>query len=81
MIPAKDTGKGIDSDILPRLFTIFTTTSEKGTGFGLYICKGIIEAHNGRIWADNNYDRSRTDATNGEVDGATISFSLPLSHY
>jgi two-component system sensor histidine kinase VicK len=81
MVKVKDTGKGIDSDILPKLFTRFTTTSEKGTGLGLYICKGIVEAHNGRIWAENNYDRSRTDATNGEVDGATFSFSLPLSHF
>jgi two-component system sensor histidine kinase VicK len=81
MVKVKDTGKGIDSDILPKLFTRFTTTSEKGTGLGLYICKGIIEAHNGRIWAENNYDRTRTDATNGEADGATFSFSLPLSHF
>jgi two-component system sensor histidine kinase VicK len=81
MVKVKDTGKGIDSDILPKLFTRFTTTSEKGTGLGLYICKGIIEAHNGRIWAENNYDRSRTGATNGKADGATFSFSLPLSHF
>lgn len=81
MVKVKDTGKGIDSDILPKLFTRFTTISEKGTGLGLYICKGIIEAHNGRIWAENNYDRSRTDATDGEADGATFSFSLPLSHF
>jgi two-component system, OmpR family, sensor histidine kinase VicK len=81
MVKVKDTGKGIDSDILPKLFTRFTTISEKGTGLGLYICKGIIEAHNGRIWAENNYDISRTDATDGEADGATFSFSLPLSHF
>jgi two-component system sensor histidine kinase VicK len=81
MVKVKDTGKGIDSDTLPKLFTRFTTLSEKGTGLGLYICKGIIEAHNGRIWAENNYDRSRTDATDGEADGATVSFSLPLSHF
>lgn len=81
MVKVKDTGKGIDSDILPKLFTRFTTISEKGTGLGLYICKGIIEAHNGRIWAENNYDRSRTDATDAEADGATFSFSLPLSHF
>jgi two-component system sensor histidine kinase VicK len=81
MVKVKDTGNGIDSDILPKLFTRFTTISEKGTGLGLYICKGIIEAHNGRIWAENNYDRGRTDATNGEADGATFSFSLPLTHF
>jgi signal transduction histidine kinase len=77
----KDTGKGIDSYILPKLFNKFVTKSDSGTGLGLYICKGIIEAHNGRIWAENNYDRSRTDATNREADGATFSFSLPLSHF
>jgi len=81
VVKVKDTGKGIDSYILPKLFNKFVTKSDSGTGLGLYICKGIIEAHNGRIWAENNYDRSRTDATNREADGATFSFSLPLSHF
>jgi two-component system, OmpR family, sensor histidine kinase VicK len=81
VMKVKDTGKGIDSYILPKLFNKFVTKSDSGTGLGLYICKGIIEAHNGRIWAENNYDRSRTDATNREADGATFSFSLPLSHF
>ena len=53
LVNVKDTGKGIDSDILPRLFTKFVTKSDRGTGLGLYICKGIIEAHDGRIWAKN----------------------------
>jgi two-component system sensor histidine kinase VicK len=64
----KDTGTGIDSDILPKLFTKFVTKSDKGTGLGLYICKGIIEAHHGKIWAENNYDKI----------GTTLSFCLPL---
>jgi K+-sensing histidine kinase KdpD len=51
---ALDTGTGIDLEILPKLFTKFVTKSNSGTGLGLYICKGIIEAHNGRIWAENN---------------------------
>jgi two-component system sensor histidine kinase VicK len=82
VVKVKDTGKGIDSYILPKLFNKFVTKSDSGgTGLGLYICRGIIEAHNGRIWAENNYDRSRTDTTDGEADGVTFSFSLPLSHF
>jgi len=69
IISIKDTGKGIDAGIFPRLFTKFTTKSEKGTGLGLFICKGIIEAHGGKMWAKSN--------PNGK--GATFSFSLPLS--
>jgi len=45
-----DTGSGIDSQILPRLFTKFATKSAAGTGLGLFISKSIIEAHGGRIW-------------------------------
>jgi nitrogen-specific signal transduction histidine kinase len=66
IVSVKDTGTGIDSQILPRLFTKFTTGSDKGTGLGLYICKTIIEAHGGKIWGENNEDH-----------GATFSFSLP----
>jgi signal transduction histidine kinase len=65
----KDTGIGISPEIMPRLFTKFTTKSEKGTGLGLFISKNIMEAHGGRIWAENNADGK----------GATFSFSLPLS--
>lgn len=63
-----DHGKGIDRDILPRLFTKFATKSNQGTGLGLYITKSIIEAHKGKIWARNNKDGK----------GSTFSFSLPL---
>jgi signal transduction histidine kinase len=65
IVIVKDTGKGIDINILPRLFTKFA--SSHGTGLGLFISKGIVEAHGGKIWAKNNVD---------EV-GATFSFSLP----
>jgi signal transduction histidine kinase len=68
----KDTGKGIDPDIMPRLFTKFTSRSFQGTGLGLYICKKIVEEHGGKIWAFNN---TRDYIHNG---GATFSFSLPL---
>jgi two-component system, OmpR family, sensor histidine kinase VicK len=72
IVRVKDTGKGIARDIIPKLFTKFVTKSEKGTGLGLYICEGIIEAHGGRIWAENNAE--------GNVDnGAMFSFSLPLT--
>jgi signal transduction histidine kinase len=64
-----DTGKGIDQDVLPRLFTKFVSKSDKGTGLGLYLSKAIIQAHGGTIWAENN--------KNGK--GATFSFTLPLS--
>jgi nitrogen-specific signal transduction histidine kinase len=69
VISIKDTGAGIDSEILPRLFTKFATTSTTGTGLGLFISKSIVEAHGGRIWAKNNSDGK----------GATFYFSLPLS--
>ena len=64
-----DKGKGIDEEILPKLFTKFTTKSFQGTGLGLYICKNLVEAHGGKIWAENNSDGR----------GATFSFSLPIN--
>jgi signal transduction histidine kinase len=70
MVSISDNGEGIHPEILPRLFTKFATKSETGgTGLGLYITKSIIEAHGGRIWAENN--------KHGK--GATFSFTLPLS--
>jgi signal transduction histidine kinase len=68
VVSVKDTGSGIDPEIMPRLFTKFTSKSHKGTGLGLFISKSIIEAHGGKIWAENNIDGK----------GATFSFSLPL---
>jgi two-component system, OmpR family, sensor histidine kinase VicK len=69
IIAVKDTGDGISPEIIPRLFTKFTTESSSGTGLGLYISKSIVEAHGGRIWAENNLDGK----------GATFSFSLPIT--
>ena len=68
-IRVKDNGKGIDPEIIPRLFTKFATKSETGTGLGLFISKSIVEAHGGRIWAENNKDGK----------GATFYFTLPVS--
>ncbi len=73
-----DTGRGIDSEIVPKLFTKFTTRSEQGTGLGLYICKGIIEAHSGKIWAKNN--SAEKNSVNSDGSGATFSFSLPIAY-
>jgi signal transduction histidine kinase len=68
IVSVKDSGAGIDPEILPRLCTKFATKSDKGTGLGLYISKSIIEAHGGKIWAENNSDGK----------GATFTFSLPI---
>jgi two-component system sensor histidine kinase VicK len=68
IVRVKDTGTGIASDIMPRLFEKFVTTSEGGIGLGLFISKSIIDAHGGTIWAGNN-PRER---------GATFSFSVPI---
>jgi signal transduction histidine kinase len=68
-IRVKDNGKGVDPEIIPRLFTKFATKSETGTGLGLFISKSIVEAHGGRIWAENNKDGK----------GATFYFTLPVS--
>jgi signal transduction histidine kinase len=78
----KDTGKGIDHEIFPRLFSKFITASTSttsttskfsndGIGIELFVSKAIIEAHGGKIWAENNSDGK----------GATFTFSLPINDY
>jgi hypothetical protein len=74
IVSVQDTGDGIDPEIIPRLFTKFATKSEKGTGLGLFICKSIVEAHGGRMWAENNADTTLEKRTRG----ATFYFSIPL---
>jgi len=69
IVSVKDSGQGIDPSILPRLFTKFASKSHKGTGLGLFISKGIIEAHGGKIWGESNSDGK----------GATFGFSLPIT--
>jgi PAS domain S-box-containing protein len=74
-VHVRDRGHGIPRDKLPRLFRKFSQvhddTGQKlgGTGLGLAICKGIVEAHGGRIWADSA----------GEGQGSTFSFTLPVA--
>ena len=69
IVTIMDTGCGITPEIMQKLFSKFVTTSSHGTGLGLFISKGIIEAHGGRIWAENN--------SNGV--GSSFSFSLPFT--
>ena len=69
VISVIDRGSGIDPDLHPRLFSKFSTRSNHGTGLGLYICKNLVEAQGGRIWAKDNTDGP----------GATFSFSLPIA--
>jgi signal transduction histidine kinase len=68
IINVNDNGQGIDPDMLPKLFSKFATKSFSGTGLGLFISKSIVEAHGGRIWAQNNADGQ----------GSTFSFTLPI---
>jgi two-component system sensor histidine kinase VicK len=56
---------------MSRLFSKFATKSEAGTGLGLYISKSIIEAHGGKIWAENNDSHNKK--------GAIFAFSIPLT--
>mgnify|MGYP003288747938 CR=1 FL=1 len=72
IVSVKDTGNGISKEILPKLFSKFTTgSSRSGTGLGLYICKNIIQAHEGKIWAENEPDGK----------GAIFRFALPVLSY
>ena len=69
VVRIKDNGIGIHPEIFPRLFTKFATRSDTGTGVGLFISKSIVEAHGGKIWAENNPDGR----------GATFYFTLPIA--
>jgi len=74
LVTVRDTGIGIDPEIMPRLFEKFISKSYQGTGLGLFISKSIINAHGGRIWSENN---NNVDKDNKE-GGTTFYFSLPL---
>jgi two-component system sensor kinase FixL len=65
VIGVADTGPGIAPEIVPRLFEAFATGKDQGMGLGLSICRTIVEAHGGRIWAEP-----------GEADGTIFYFTV-----
>jgi signal transduction histidine kinase len=75
LVAITDTGIGIDGEIMPRLFTQFATKSYHGTGLGLFISKSIVEAHGGRMWANNNNNND----SDRKHKGATFYFTLPVA--
>ena len=83
VIAVKDTGTGIDSELMPRLFTKFATKSYHGTGLGLFISKSIVEAHGGKMWAHNNNkndnENKNNDSNKRKHNGATLYFTLPVA--
>ena len=78
IVTIKDTGSGVDPEILPRLFTKFATKSQSGTGLGLFISKNIIESHGGKIWLEDANGKNNNNVSRN--NGATFSFSLPISN-
>lgn len=70
MFCMKDTGVGIHPEIYPKLFSKFASHSDGGIGLGLFLCKNIVNAQGGRIWAENNPDGK----------GSAFFFTLPLHH-
>lgn len=68
VVSVRDTGPGLADVVLQNLFQPFITTKQKGMGLGLSICRSIVEAHGGRLWATPNPDR-----------GVTFSFTLPVA--
>jgi two-component system, OmpR family, sensor histidine kinase VicK len=71
IVKVKDTGTPIDPDILPQLFSTFASKSFEDTRLGLFIAKNIVEAHNGKVWAENNNINTHRERRD------TFSFTLP----
>lgn len=67
LVTVQDSGRGVDLQKIDRMFDAFSSTKPGGLGIGLFICRSIIEAHEGRLWA-----------TQSEPHGATFQFTLPL---
>ena len=68
LVAVRDTGPGVDPEQLDRLFKPFYTTKATGLGMGLSICRSIIDAHGGRLWAEANQPR-----------GTVFRFTLPAA--
>jgi signal transduction histidine kinase len=66
LVAVRDSGPGIDPEHIERVFDAFYTTKPSGVGMGLSICRSIIDAHGGRLWADANEPR-----------GAVFQFTFP----
>jgi signal transduction histidine kinase len=69
LVAVRDSGPGIDPERLERVFQSFYTTKPDGIGMGLAICRSIVDAHGGRLWADANEPR-----------GAVFQFTLPAGN-
>jgi two-component system sensor kinase FixL len=67
-VTVRDSGPGLAPQVVDQLFQPFVTTKEKGMGIGLSICRSIVEAHGGRLWATPN-----------PVRGVTFQFLVPLA--
>jgi PAS domain S-box-containing protein len=67
LVTVRDSGPGLNQADVERVFTAFYTTKPKGMGMGLAICRSMVEAHGGRMWASANEPR-----------GAVFQFTLPL---
>jgi signal transduction histidine kinase len=67
LVSIEDSGAGIEPKNIERIFESFYTTKSQGMGMGLSICRSIIEAHHGRLWASSGVDH-----------GAVLNVLLPV---